>query len=109
MLEKLEILRGDDLGLRLELEDDITGAKIYFTAKKNFTDTDEFAVLKAETSAHLDAANGISYIEIPAAHTGAVEPGTYQYDIQIKYADGAIESWGPETLYVKADVTERTN
>jgi hypothetical protein len=107
-MEKLEIIRGDDFELKLEFDENITGATVFFTAKKNVTDTDDKAVLKKTVTSHTDAANGKTAVRFSANDTKDLKPGSYIYDVQIKAVDNSIESWPAETLYVKGDITERT-
>jgi hypothetical protein len=107
-MNNLEIIRGDTVDLALDFGTSIENAVVFFTAKANLTDADDDAVLKTEVDVHDDAINGLTTVRFNAADTDALEPGTYFYDIQVKYSDGAVESWKHSKMVVIADVTRRT-
>jgi hypothetical protein len=74
---------------------DLTGATVYFTAKKAEFDadlTDSQATIKKDVTTHVDqagvasATRGITTILLLPADTAQKAPGKYNYDITIKYA-----------------------
>jgi hypothetical protein len=79
---------------------DLTGATVYFTAKSADYDndtTDNLAAIKKDVTTHLDesgnpsATLGISTITLLPADT-QINPGSYNYDITVKYASGVINT-----------------
>jgi hypothetical protein len=114
-VKNLDILRGDDVFYRLVFTDsdgqpiDITGWKIYFTAKVKNTDSDDDAVIKRDTSdPHEDPTQGIAIIHLTTTDT-SITPGKYIYDIQIKKATLEIFTLMQGEFRVNQDITIRTN
>ena len=112
--QNLELIRGDDTFYYLTFTDEndqainITGWKIYFTAKTNVTDTDENAVIKKDViDPHEDPLHGIGVIHLTTTET-SVAIGKYFYDIQIKKSTGEIFTLLAGELRVNQDITTRT-
>lgn len=108
------LYRGDDYPIPLTFTkngavEDITGWKIYFTAKHHDTDSDDDAVIKMDVTEHTDPTNGKSLIFLTNGETGDLVPGKYVFDIQYKKADGTVKTVMKGKLKVLQDVTEREN
>lgn len=115
---KREMFRGDSLSFDLALIDprtggplDLTGAKIWFTAKNNYVDPDNQAViaLATDTSGVLitDAPRGLARVDVPPLATRSFPDGIVQvvYDVQLKDATGFITTVESGTLKVYPDVS----
>lgn len=61
----------------------LTGATVYLTVKKKYTQTDAQANLQKTITVHTDAVNGITQIEFIPADTATIPIGNYFYDVQI--------------------------
>jgi len=113
-MENLERYRGDDDPLDLAFTDgddvviDITGATIFFTVKENETDADADALISKDITSHTDPTAGKTSIDITAADTNDLDPGTYYYDIQYKSALGKIATIEKGNFTILADITRRT-
>jgi len=104
----LFIIRGDSYSIAFNVDVDLTGTTVFFTAKPTIANeaTDTTAVISVEVTAHDDAVAGETTIPLSATDTD-VTPGDYYYDIQIK--DGTtITSIGVRKLRVYGDITRRT-
>lgn len=66
---------------------DINGWTLYFTVKRNKTDSTE--VIKKIVTSHYEPEGGLTKIELSATDT-RIDPGTYYYDLQYKDDDGKI-------------------
>lgn len=111
---KIDFIRGDSVDINLDLGVDLTGATVFFTAKTNITDTDNNAVLSKEVTSHTTPLEGLTTVSFTAAETAAIGMGTAKtirlyYDVQVKYADGTVESWPMQRLKVRRDITVRTS
>lgn len=117
-MSDLEMTRGDTRRWLLTFSVDLTGAKIWFTAKRALSDADGAALiaLSSGTSAITitDAAAGQCTLVIPPAATAGVatpspsQPLSLVYDIQIRESDGTITTVQRGNLRIKADVTQST-
>jgi len=106
--------RGDDYPIPLSFTkngvvEDITGWKIYFTAKYHDTDSDDEAVIKMDITEHSDPTNGKTLIFLTNGETGDIKAGKYVYDIQYKKANGTVKTIMKGKFKVLQDVTEREN
>ena len=113
-----KVKRGDAFRQKITVTEggqpvDITDWTIFFTIKRNKTDSDDDAVVKKTITTHTDPANGISYILIlPSELDGLL--GKYYYDLQIKrpmtepeaYDD--IETLLEGQIVFAPDITRRT-
>ncbi len=68
--------------------ENITGWTIYFTVKKNMTDTDVNAKIKKDITTHSDPTNGKTLIELSTTDTDLV--GSYNYDVKYKDDDDNV-------------------
>jgi len=102
-----DMIAGDSLIFDNTLSDndapvDLTGADIWFTAKRNKWDTDEQAIFQASTGngqiTITDAPAGAFTINVPATSTadllfcGVDDFIAASADIEIEYADGSIRT-----------------
>lgn len=110
----ISIRRGDDETLTVTITDavdlpvDLTGATVRFTAKRSAKDPDDRAVLSRSTGSGINApspTNGVAVITIPKALTALLDPGTYDYDVQVTTAAGVTSTVVAGLLRVSADVT----
>jgi len=113
-----EMFRGDTLTFELALTNpktgaplDITGAKIWFTAKNNYVDPDNQAVIALDTVsggvAITDAVRGLARVDVPPLATRSFPDGPVKtvYDVQIKDAAGIVTTVESGTLKVWPDVS----
>lgn len=109
----LEIIRGDDVKLEFTFADsdgvaiDLTGAEIFFTVKEHSSDLDADAVLIKDFSFVGDGSSGILEVELEPTDTN-LDAKAYSYDVQVKNGEGYIISSAVGKLYVKRDITIRT-
>lgn len=114
----LTMVRGDTASwdIACTLEDgsavDLTGATIYFTAKKSHADADSAAVFQKSTSdgiAVTDAANGKCRVTLTSADTSGLSTYavTLYVDLEVVEADGNVATAAVGTLVVSPDVTFR--
>lgn len=68
--------------------EDITGWTIYFTCKKNMTDSDAQAKINKTITSHSDPTQGKTLIELSTLDTALT--GSYHYSIDYKDADGKV-------------------
>ena len=108
----LEIVRGDDKYYIITVKDsgglviDITGWKVYFTVKKNKSDTDANAKIKKNVISHTDPTNGKTQIHL--SHTDTIlDVENYYYDMQVKKSDGTIVTVLSGVFSVVYDITTR--
>jgi len=109
----IEFYRGDDISFNQEFTDendsplDITGWTIFFTVKKNESDSDSKAVLSKEFSDFSAPLTGIASIYVSSSETDSLE-GTYYYDFQVKRDDGVILTISKGNITFLRDITRRT-
>jgi hypothetical protein len=92
---------------------DITGAKVWMTAKHFKTDADQNAVFQVTSDTGdiniYDPANGRVQINVQPFHTDSLlEDEVLYYDIQLKESTGQITTIGQGKLEVLTDVTQAT-
>jgi hypothetical protein len=114
----LDLPRGDTGRWNLSFSVNLTGAKVWFTAKRAWTDADSAAVIALSTDLGgitiTDASAGTARLTIPPAATASLttppppSPLTLLYDIQVKEADGSITTVQQGHLLVRADITRAT-
>lgn len=113
MANDIKIYVGNDKDLDLEVKDssgtaiDITDYDIFFTAKKEYDDEDDDAVIKVDQTVS-DGSDGKVTITIPKEDTEDLTPMTYVYDVQWKDTDGKIKTLLVGDLNVYNKVTDRT-
>lgn len=111
--QDIELDEGDDETFALTRQDssglaiDISGYTFWLTVKNDPEDTDANAVLQKTVTAHTDAANGQTEIDLTNSDTEDLQ-GRYWYDIQEKTSGGTINTLMHGTLYFQPDVTEAT-
>lgn len=93
---------------------DLTGAKIWMTAKKSVADADGSAVFEVTTPVDVvvtDALGGLAEIVVPASLTTSLgdQPVGLYYDIQVRLASGKVQTIEAGTLTVIPDVTRATS
>ena len=82
--------RGDTKVFNLSFKDsvgspiDITGHELWFTMKTNVTDADTDAILQKKIvfPVGTESESGSGTLTLNSTDTGAIDPGTYFYDIQ---------------------------
>jgi len=105
------VKRGDDFELAVILSDtlgnpvDITGWTIYFTAKKNETDSDNSAVISI-TETPTDPTNGKAELTIPHTTTYNLL-GTYYYDVRFVNLSGIVNTVASGGITFLIDTTRR--
>lgn len=110
--QNLIITRGDDETIIVKvtangLPVNITGSKLFFTAKTLPDDLDTNAVMQTTNSNHTDPVNGLSFVALSHTDT-AVTPGQYHYDIQWVDVNGSVKTILKGIVTVDDDVTKRT-
>ena len=82
--------RGDTKAFNLSFKDNagkainITGHELWFTMKKAVTDADDDAILQKKIvfPTGTESESGAGTLTLDSLDTGAIDPGTYFYDIQ---------------------------
>lgn len=113
-MSDISLVKGDSETVSVYLKEneeavDITGWKFYFTAKENYSDTDDDAVLKQDVSDFETPTGGWVTFSFTRAETDAVEPGQYYYDIVAKDTESKIKTLVSGVLTIKSRVTQRYN
>lgn len=115
----LRATRGDDEVYQLTIRDaneqpvDLTGASLWFTAKRSFEHSDAEAVLQKTIGAGItlvDAVAGRADVKIDAADTAGLEarPVPLVWDCQLRSASGDVSTVDAGVLVVEPDVTVAT-
>jgi hypothetical protein len=105
--------RGDDFSTQLIFCDadgnaiNITGWKIFFTAKKNKTDTDAMAPISV-TIDPTDPTHGIALVVVSHTVTDTLS-GLYYYDFKFRKADMTIQTIVSGGITFETNVTRRTS
>ena len=111
-MTEISTYKGDTLGIDLQINNedgtgfDLTGSTVWFTAKKENNDLDSDAAISSETTT-FNGTTGFVAITIPASTMDELS-GVYVYDVQVKFADGKIQTPLTGVLVVKDDVTRGT-
>ena len=110
----LSIIRGDTASIEVQITQDgtpinITGYTVFFTAKKNLSDSDASAAIKKDITSHSDPVNGKTLVSLAPADTSSLAIGNYHWDLQLKSGAGAITSVTKQILEIIEDVTIRTS
>jgi len=109
------LYRGDSREYNLTFTDgtggaiNIEGWKVYFTVKKNYSDSDSQAIIRKDVTVHDDPINGKTKIVLLPVDTDHLIPARYYYDIQIKRGAEDILTVLQGKIKIKADVTRRTD
>ena len=109
--DTITINRGDTYSRTINLKDsagtliDATGWTIYFTVRKNVTDssvsTDTNSIIHNTIAGD---ASGIHTLTLSSTETN-INPRSYYYDIQIKKSDDTISSSVAGSFVVNGDIT----
>ena len=113
------VIRGDTNSLNVTFTNDvdgvrtpidITGATVFFTVKKVGADDadDSTAVIEKQQTYHTDPTLGKTTIYLDPVDTQDLEPGVYEFDFQLKNADGAITSTIRNSMEILKDITRRS-
>lgn len=113
MAVSIDIIRGDDKTIIMTFKNssgvviDISGYTVYFTVKREITDTDAQAVIQKIIlpAGHSDPENGRTSVDLTHDDTDLPE-GVYWYDFQIKSPTGLISSTPRERLSISQDITQ---
>ena len=112
--------RGDSLPLYITVTDqarkpiDISLAKLWMTAKRQYGDLDAAAVFQISTTSGdiviTDGPNGLATIVVPASATASLPAQEIRlaYDIQIRMQNGIVQTIERGTLSITPDVTQTT-
>ena len=106
-----DFVRGDNQVIELEFTEDgvavnITGWKVYFTLKKNKSDSDDDAILKKDITVHTEPLNGKTQILLTDVETDTLS-GVYYYDIQYKDTSADIKTPILGIMSFFEDITRR--
>lgn len=112
----IDITRGDTPVFLMDFTADLTGAKIWFTAKRAFSDADGAALIALSSpSSGVTILSvgppGQARIRIPASSTQSLtvpappQPLRLVYDIQLLEADGTVTTVQQGNLNIRGDVT----
>lgn len=110
----LSLIRRDDVDLDVTFTDkdgeaiDITGCTVFFTLKKNRTDTDADAILQKEVTSHTIPLQGKTRISLDHDETD-IAPRYYFFDVQVEDTDEKIISSAVGQVKITQDVTIRNN
>ena len=110
----LQVYRGDNKTYDLTFTDsnntaiDITGYTVFFTVKKNKTDTDANAKISKTITSHTNPTTGQTQISLTSTDTD-ITVRKYYYDIQIKDVSDRITTVVSDTFEIKQDITIRTS
>lgn len=92
----------------MHVDRDLTGATVYFTAKKrpDAILDDSSAIIRKDIVEHVDAANGDTVLNLTVDDTN-VAPGRYKADFRIVFADGSVMQTDVFPLQIIDGVTNR--
>lgn len=105
-------VRGDNYPLQIQVlksdgePENLTGATVFFTVKRNFQDPDSAALIKVETSVHTDPENGLTEFDLSTSNMDI--EGTFNYDVKIVLS-GQITSVEADKIIFTPHVTIRTS
>lgn len=113
-MNDIEIYQGDDVSFELNVTEnqvpvDITDWKVYFTVKAHYTDSDDDAIFSKDVTSHIDPTQGETQINLTSTDTDAASLGNYYYDIQVKDANGKIQTLVNGRFRVNPQITRRKN
>lgn len=114
----LSMYRGNTAGYTATVRDevtnapvDLTGASLWFTVKRNRSDSDPGLFQKTLGNGIfiMDLANGVAYVEIPPADTISLSTSLrYVWDFQVRNAAGVVQTTATGFLTLFPRVTEAT-
>jgi hypothetical protein len=91
---------------------DLDGKTIWFTAKRNKSDSDASAVFQKKTGDGIEidsTDSNIAYVSIDSADTADVESSGLYCDVQVKNEAGKVFTVWKGLLPVESDVTQSTS
>lgn len=106
--------RGDDRTIEVTVTDsagssvNLAGASIKFTVKKKATDSVNKFQLTSGDIAEIELtnpANGIFQVKLVPANTSGLDPGEYQFDIEVTTSEGKVFTVIIAKLIIQADIT----
>ena len=107
----LNIVRGDTEDITVTMKDndgnalDLTGATVWFTAKRHLNDSDAQAIIQKQVTSHTNAVAGETVISLTSGDTA--KSGIYYYDIQVDFPGGAKRSTKVAKMEITEDVTKQ--
>lgn len=110
-IQMIEVYWGNNKRIDLAFKNDdgsvldITGATVFFTVKKRFTDSDDSAIISINVTSHDDSANGLTHIDITNDHTKTCA-GKYFCDIKLGLNGGFTTFYTDEFKVLEA-ITRR--
>ncbi len=110
----IKVYRGDDVTFVVTITDsagdavDITDGTLWFTVKKNKSDTDTDASIQKEVTSHTTPGSGITAITLSDSDTD-LDAGQYFYDIQFVNSTGDVTTYGVGNFIILQDVTNSTS
>ena len=112
MLTKLSMVRGDSNSYTLTFDENgvalnITGWTIFFTLKTNWQLPDAEASLQKIITSHSAPTAGTTVLTLAPGDTSSLEPGTYDYDIQVLTNTGQVYTVLRGKMTLEHDVTIR--
>lgn len=119
MANKIEMVKGDDEKRKITLTNTVTGlpidltnTKIWFSVKKNYSDTtyqfqrrNDLAGGDDTEILITDALNGEALLHVIPANTEDMIASNYVYDVQISHPTYGIKTPIKSTLFLKEHVT----
>lgn len=109
----LELIQGDSKCWAIQIRRnnqiiDISGWKIFFTAKTDYSivDNDATIAVTLDVPSDVNAQNGIAFLKLSTSDT-AVDVGTYVYDIKYQSVDDR-ETIAMGDLTIIPTITQRT-
>lgn len=95
--KEIWVTQGDSLPILLDFHQDITGAEILMQVR----DLSGRVIIDKKVRDHTDAVQGLTMIRLTADDTNK-EPGCYQTDMEIRFADGTCYTFYPASVGAKA-------
>jgi hypothetical protein len=105
------VIQGDDRVIKMIFDVSIDGWEVFYTAKKNFSKTDEEADITVNTADVLFSSTDATFIdtfEIPlTSEKTNIEPGDYLHDIKVIKTNGVVNTLAEGTLIIESHQTKR--
>lgn len=105
-IKNLEMVQGETKKYTVIMPFNIIGGKFYFTIKRDYTDSDDNAVIQITQSDLPDGISGKAEIVLPSTQTRAIPVGKYVYDIRFIDNLGAVTSVAGGSFTVRPTVTQ---
>lgn len=111
-IKPIDLVQGETkrYGINVTFNDvplNISGGKFYFTIKKDYSDTDENAVVQIMNDTFTSPLSGEAEIVLPSTTTSAIPIGDYVYDIRFIDAAGNSTNIQGGTFSVYPTVTRK--